>query len=161
MFRLETRVVVAVSLILTWIVPIYLIIKYSTNYDELKQSDDKLSEKLDYLQLKVHSLEQQNENLQTLSNKPIDSLKKRDISSDFSKATINDHNRDTDVSQPHHTNKINIFIESIHDNIPSEKQFFKIFGTSGNEELFKYVKKLPEHKRKRILVTGGAGFVGT
>lgn len=55
---------------------------------------------------------------------------------------------------------LNIFIETNHEQVPQDKQFYKTFGSFGSPGLFEYVKKLPEHKRKRILVTGGAGFVG-
>lgn len=77
----------------------------------------------------------------------------------------------SDTAAPHDTDagrqdeklkRLNVFVENHGDNPMSscDRQFYKTFGSHGSGELFKCAKKLPVYERKRILVTGGAGFVG-
>lgn len=50
----------------------------------------------------------------------------------------------------------NIFIQ----NSLLKDQVLSDFDKIGNEKLFNHVSKIPDSMKKRILVTGGAGFVG-
>lgn len=144
MFRLETKVVIIILFILTLTVPIYFVFNYSTETRALRLSNEELGRELEILQSRINTLDLE------ISKKVIKlTNSKRDI--------LSPPAEDTNSIETKHPRDINIFIET---NQQEAKQFYKTFGFLSTHDLFKYVKKLPEDKRKRILITGGAGFVG-
>lgn len=174
MFRLETKCILITSLSLSWVVLIVLFIKYSTEKSALNRLHTDLKKELNILKTKLDSLEQkvQLENFDgTQYDKSISLQQRRALIEDEKinfkkKRTKTDKNNviyflDTDHKK---LRDLNIYVETV----PIESQlsqnqiqFFKTFGSLGNYDLFKFVKKISDDKRKRILVTGGAGFVGS
>lgn len=98
----------------------------------LKELDDNLKRTQDSLQQKVLRLEEK-----SLPHIDFAGIRRNEDS------TVPD-------SKP-----INLFIEMGSD---PNKQFYRT--TSVNRELFSQVKRLPQIEVKRILITGGAGFIG-
>lgn len=157
MFRLETRLIIIILMVVIWTMPIFMVIKYSTDYKALEKYGKDMKLDLDNVRSKLNSLESQIQ-LNSISTGRLANTNKRDIKQH--EEEISGVNL-TYTPVNHQPKPLNIFVETNRDQI-MDKQFYKTLGGSGNQqhELFDYVKKLPEDKRKRILITGGAGFVG-
>lgn len=155
MFRLETRVIIVILLVAAWIFPICLLVRYSIENRALELLATKLQREIGSIEQKLDELHQKTKQVPSVSKQQAINSK-RNI--DYGK-TLTGNKVDYIHDKNNHSLKnINIFIET---NLNSSQQFYKNFGQFGNPELFNYVKRLSEDKRKRILVTGGAGFVGS
>lgn len=179
MFRLETRWIIFILFFLSWTVLVVMFVRYSAESSALKKLDTNLKEELENLKSKLNSLEQK------IAPSISDKLR-NDNENDANlfvrrRHVLNENKQQLfyylDLNNTHKLRYLNIFIETVLSTdtttettfsestyFPQNQtrlQFFKTFGTLGNHDLFEYVKKLPEDKRKRILVTGGAGFVGS
>lgn len=155
MFRLETRFVILILVLLSWTIPIYLLVKYSIENRVLRETSQDLRKKLDVIQSSFQ-----------------DHLNKSSHESDESPPDIHDNSQFKGYYHPGvrttvrrglaNSRDVNIFVDTHQYRAPlNKRQFFKTFGALGNRDLFGLVKRLPEDKRKRILITGGAGFVGS
>lgn len=144
MFRWD-RAIVSVSITVSWLILIYLLVVHHTESNLWESQDTELRAEIENLRTKYEKLSQNSANTPELSRQLTDG---------------DDH---FETKSMRAKRLLNIFIETNLDGEQiqtSRKQFYKTFGAVVSYALFESVRKLPEHLRKRVLVTGGAGFVG-
>lgn len=140
MYRWDARTIVSLIILVTWFIPLYSLIRNYADKRTLEAKDAELGEEIEYLKAKYDEL---SSNLMRSSDSITSETK--NLAGDRAQERL-----------------VNIFIETGTEGRQAsiKKQFYKTFGSTSSGALFENVKKLPEHLRKRVLVTGGAGFVG-
>lgn len=150
MFRMETRYILSSILLILWAILTIGLVHYSLKSVRLEEMSDSLRDRMRNLEIELNEV--------LIGS--IDEFEMR-------RNKIGSKSDDIGTISLTESGKENIFIETFsinhgNTNDPlASMQFFKIPGRIGNSELYKYVTRLTDDKRKRILVTGGAGFVGS
>lgn len=152
MFRVETRYFLLFLVLISTTGVILLLINLSIKNKQLEETRNNLKLQLQLLRSK-------------LNLEPQARLVKKEGLRDIT-STINyeDNHKLNSSSWP--TKNVNIFLEVYDDarkggELARLYQFYKQPGLMGSQKLFSKVLELPDDKRRRILVTGGAGFVGS
>lgn len=155
MFRIETRILLTILVAATWVLLLNVLVTYSTHNESLGDESTNLEEQVGTLQNEFDRLEL----------KVFNKLKSvRHVQADIN---IESESQSTIQLSTGDQSRLNLFVEVMNSTenatsgIGQSIQFYKTFGQLGNQQLFSHVAKLSDDQRKRILVTGGAGFVGS
>lgn len=143
MRRLETRYLLGCLTLIAFLVQLVFLAKLFIDNNSLVSENDALNEDIRLLKQQYHDT----------SNCDLRPAKPKRL-----------RNHEIASVQPQESSKLlNLFIETTTgstNHSTGRQQFFKVPGSTSNEALYSQVTQLPEDRRKRILVTGGAGFVG-
>lgn len=150
MYRSDARTAISVFIFISLLVHIYLLIENYSQRHILESRDAELRLELEALKTRYEELSVNVSNIRQVDSSVNSTIQHSEIIPSLS---------------PKARRLVNIFVETSNlDNdelqAKTKRQFYKTFGSTGSGILFDEVKKLPEHLRKRVLVTGGAGFVG-
>lgn len=146
MFRFETRLVVIISLSIILLTgSVLIIVDKSTRLTEALE-DKEENQALELKESKKH--------ISVLKK-----MKKEFETGVWKRDTFTNSNVNESLIVPSPLKAINIFMET-YRSTSDGRQFYKTLDNIRNTELFRAVKQLSNDRRKRILITGGAGFVG-